>query len=116
MSWGRPARRRTAAAGTRGGAAPGKPSFALRSGFMAGVFVLLGAALVARAVHLQVFNTDFLNRQAAARHLRVATLAATRGSIVDRNGEPLAASTPVDSVWVDPPQVLARDRQLSLDH
>ncbi|MBL8225122.1 MAG: penicillin-binding protein 2 [Chromatiales bacterium] len=106
MSWGKPARRRTAAAPARGGAAPGKPSFALRSGFVAGVFVLLGMALVARAVHLQVFNTDFLNRQAAARHLRVATLAATRGSIVDRNGEPLAASTPVDSVWVDPPQVL----------
>jgi cell division protein FtsI (penicillin-binding protein 3) len=88
------------------------PSFRLRAGFVGGVLALLGVALVARAVHLQVFNTEFLNRQAAARHLRMATLVATRGSIVDRNGEPLAASTPVDSVWVDPPKLLESDEQV----
>lgn len=82
-----------------------------------GVVLLLGAAaLVARAVHLQVFNTDFLNGQAAARHIRVETLSATRGVITDRNGVPLAVSTPVDSVWVNPSQLLEdqdRIRQLA---
>ncbi|MEO8224876.1 MAG: penicillin-binding transpeptidase domain-containing protein [Gammaproteobacteria bacterium] len=82
-------------------------SFVWRLWTVAAVLMLAGTGLVARAVHLQVFNSDFLNKQAAARHLRVATLSATRGVIKDRNGEPLAVSTPVDSVWVDPSQLLA---------
>lgn len=82
-------------------------SFIWRLWTVSAVLLLAGGALVARAVHLQVFNTDFLNKQAAARHLRVATVSATRGVIQDRNGEPLAVSTPVDSVWVNPPQLLA---------
>ena len=82
-------------------------SFIWRLWMVAAVLLLAAGALVARAVHLQVFNTEFLNQQAAARHLRVAILSATRGVIKDRNGEPLAVSTPVDSVWVSPPQLLA---------
>jgi cell division protein FtsI (penicillin-binding protein 3) len=67
--------------------------------------------LAGRAVHLQVFNKDFLTEQAAARHLRVAKLSAHRGSVTDRNGEPLAVSTPVDSVWVNPRELVrAPDR------
>ncbi|MEO8445455.1 MAG: penicillin-binding transpeptidase domain-containing protein [Gammaproteobacteria bacterium] len=88
---------------------PQKPayhSFVWRLWTVAVALMLAGTGLVARAVHLQVFNTDFLNKQAAARHLRVATLSATRGVIKDRNGEPLAVSTPVDSVWVNPSQLL----------
>lgn len=86
-------------------------SFLWRSRFVAVILALCGLALGARAVQLQVFNTDFLNAQAAARHLRVATLSATRGVIKDRNGEPLAASTPVDSIWANPAQLLeAPDR------
>ena len=60
------------------------------------------AALGARAVHLQVFNNEFLNQQADTRHLRTERISAHRGAITDRNGEPLAISTPVDSVWVNP--------------
>ena len=86
---------------------PAYHSFIWRLWMAAAVLLLAGGALVARAVHLQVFNTEFLNQQAAARHLRVAILSATRGVIKDRNGEPLAVSTPVDSVWVSPPQLLA---------
>lgn len=85
---------------------PAFQSFAWRLWTVVAVLVLAGGGLVARAVHLQVFNTEFLNEQAAARHLRVATLSATRGVIKDRNGEPLAVSTPVDSVWVNPSQLL----------
>jgi len=68
-------------------------------------FVFAASALVARAVHLQVFNTDFLNRQADNRHLRTDTISAHRGSITDRFGEPLAISTPVDSIWANPQEL-----------
>ncbi len=65
-------------------------------------FALLASSLVARAVHLQVLDKDFLNQQADTRHLRTESISAHRGTILDRNGEPLAISTPVDSIWVNP--------------
>ena len=68
-------------------------------------FVLAAVSLVARAVHLQVFNKDFLNQQADSRHLRTEKISAHRGSIMDRNGDPLAISTPVDSVWANPKEL-----------
>ncbi len=66
--------------------------------------VLLLAAVVLgwRAVYLQWVEQDFLQGQGDARHLRVMDLAANRGVIMDRNGEPVAISTPVDSIWVNP--------------
>lgn len=68
-------------------------------------FALLAASLIARAVQLQVFNKDFLNQQADTRHLRTEKISAHRGTITDRNGEPLAISTPVDSVWANPQEL-----------
>ena len=65
-------------------------------------FALVAASLIARAVQLQVFNREFLSQQADTRHLRTEAIAAHRGTITDRNGEPLAISTPVDSIWADP--------------
>jgi cell division protein FtsI (penicillin-binding protein 3) len=60
---------------------------------------------------LQVFNTKFLNQQADTRHLRTEAITAHRGTITDRNGEPLAISTPVDSVWANPKELaLAEDK------
>ncbi len=67
-------------------------------------FGLVAASLVARAVHLQVLRTDFLTQQADSRHLRDEKISAHRGTISDRNGEPLAISTPVDSIWANPQQ------------
>ena len=67
-------------------------------------FGLVAASLVARAVHLQVLDTDFLTKQADSRHLRTEKISAHRGTITDRNGEPLAISTPVDSIWANPKQ------------
>ena len=65
-------------------------------------FSLVAVSLVARAVQLQVFNKDFLNEQADTRHLRTERITAHRGTITDRYGEPLAISTPVDSIWANP--------------
>jgi cell division protein FtsI (penicillin-binding protein 3) len=68
--------------------------------------MLCSIALIARAVNLQVMETDFLQGQGEARFLREVAIPSTRGVITDRNGEPLAVSTPVDSVWVHPGQLL----------
>jgi cell division protein FtsI (penicillin-binding protein 3) len=65
-------------------------------------FAFMAASLFARAVDLQVLNKDFLNQQADTRHLRTERISAHRGTITDRNGEPLAISTPVDSIWANP--------------
>ena len=69
------------------------------------------AVLVGRAVELQVVSRDFLRDQGDVRHVRTLPVPAHRGMLVDRNGEPLAISTPVWSVWADPgPLLEARER------
>ncbi|HTW74103.1 MAG TPA: penicillin-binding transpeptidase domain-containing protein [Steroidobacteraceae bacterium] len=68
-------------------------------------FVLLALAalgLLGRAVDLQLVDHSFLTQQGDERFSRIASIPAHRGDITDRNGEPLAVSTPVDSVWIDP--------------
>lgn len=79
--------------------------FTGRVSLVVAFFVLAAASLLARAVQLQVLNKDFLNEQADTRHLRTEKISAHRGSITDRNGEPLAISTPVDSVWANPKEL-----------
>lgn len=77
------------------------------------VLLLLGmVGLFARAIYLQGFHTDFLQQKGDARYSRVVEVPAHRGMITDRNGEPLAISTPVDSVWASPPDVAADADQL----
>ncbi|GAB4188002.1 MAG: penicillin-binding protein 2 [Wenzhouxiangellaceae bacterium] len=70
------------------------------------LFALAAVGMVARAVNLQVVEKDFLQSQGAARFLREVEIPTMRGLISDRHGEPLAVSTPVESVWVNPPVVL----------
>lgn len=65
-------------------------------------FGLTAAGLLGRAVFLQVLDKQFLLTQGAERHLRTVEMPAHRGMILDRNGEPLAVSTPVDSIWINP--------------
>lgn len=86
----------------------GNPGWSWRSRVVGGFLLLLGLALVVRAVHLQVFDKGFLHGQAQERHLRVLETPAHRGMILDRHGETLAASTPVDSIWVNPAPFLAQ--------
>ena len=74
---------------------------------LAGVlFAVLGASLGARAVNLQFVDQAFFARQGDARQVRRVQIAAHRGSITDRRGEPLAVSSPVDSVWANPGELL----------
>lgn len=76
------------------------------------IFLVTSIALIVRAVNLQVTETEFLQGQGEARFLREVSMPTTRGTISDRNGEPLAVSTPVDSVWVIPGEVLQLPEQL----
>lgn len=62
--------------------------------------VILG--IVMRMVYLTVIDRSFLKKEGNARSLRVVSTPAYRGMILDRNGHPLAISTPVDSVWLNP--------------
>ncbi len=58
--------------------------------------------LGARSLYLQALQTDFLQEKGDARYSRLIEAPATRGRILDRNGEALAVSTPVKSVWAIP--------------
>ena len=70
-------------------------------------------ALVARAVYLQGLHDDFLQAKGESRYSRVLSLAPTRGMIVDRHNEPLAISTPVESVAASPADTEASAAQLA---
>lgn len=65
-------------------------------------FLVVALVLVGHAVNLQLTKRDFLQSHGDARSLRVIKTEAHRGMITDRNGEPMAISTPVNSVWANP--------------
>jgi cell division protein FtsI (penicillin-binding protein 3) len=72
------------------------------------LLLVLGAwfiGLAGRALWLQALNNDFLQRKGESRYSRVVEIGASRGMIVDRNNEPLAISTPVESVAASPADV-----------
>jgi cell division protein FtsI (penicillin-binding protein 3) len=80
-------------------------SYRWRSAVVLGLVVLGAIGLAARAVELQLVDHGFLAKQGDDRSMRVVRIAAHRGAITDRNGEPLALSTPVDSIWVNPQEI-----------
>lgn len=83
----------------------------LRVALLIGLMALAAVGLVARAVKLQVMDTEFLQEEGEARFLRQVEIPTMRGRVVDRNGQPLAVSTPVESVWAHPGELLqAADR------
>lgn len=80
--------------------------------FLLAALVLL---LIWRVVSLQILDDErgrgFLQGQGDARSVRTERIPAYRGVISDRNGEPLAVSTPVASIWINPKQVDIEDAQ-----
>ncbi|PWT71092.1 MAG: cell division protein [Proteobacteria bacterium] len=76
-----------------------------RARVLVGMLILCFGTLTARAMYLQVWHNDFLQQEGASRFTRLLELPAHRGMIIDRNGEPLAISTPVESVWASPSDV-----------
>jgi len=94
----------------RGDAAP--RSFRWRAHVLLGALTLACGALLWRAVDLQLVDHGFLARQGDARFSRVLQIAAHRGTVTDRYGEPLAVSTPVDSIWVNPAELALAEEQI----
>ncbi|HET7360166.1 MAG TPA: penicillin-binding protein 2 [Rhodanobacteraceae bacterium] len=82
------------------------PSTRARLGLVAVLLALASAGLVARAVDLQVLDKGFYQAQGNERFLRTVPIAVSRGTIFDRNGVPLAVSTPVESLWANPAKLL----------
>ena len=94
------------------------PALALKFSAWRSRLLLIGlllwfVALIARAIFLQGLHNDFLQAKGDSRYSRVLSLSATRGMIVDRNNEPLAISTPVESVAASPSDLDASSAQLS---
>ncbi|MCX9151774.1 MULTISPECIES: peptidoglycan D,D-transpeptidase FtsI family protein [Pseudomonas] len=78
---------------------------------MLGLLALMVGAIAWRIVDLQVVDRDFLIGQGDARSLRHIPIPAHRGLITDRNGEPLAVSTPVTTLWANAKELqVAKDR------
>jgi cell division protein FtsI (penicillin-binding protein 3) len=88
------------------------PSSRKRMLVVVGLLGLTSLGLVARAFDLQVVRKQFYQSQGDARFLRVMPIPVSRGTIFDRNGEPLAVSTPVMSIWANPPEVLDNDDRI----
>jgi cell division protein FtsI (penicillin-binding protein 3) len=80
------------------------PQFRMRARLMTGLLVLAALVLLGRSIQLQVFDQQFFAKQADMRHARNAKMIAHRGAVLDRFGEPLGVSSPVDTVWVNPPE------------
>ena len=80
------------------------------------LFILLLAGmgiLILRAAYLQSINNNFLQQKGNARSSHVMAISAHRGMIADRHGEPLAISTPVESIGVNPQDVEVTPQQLN---
>ena len=67
--------------------------------------------LAGRAFYLQALNTAFLQAKGEARYSRVVEMPASRGPVKDRNGQMLAISSPVESIWVSPEEFEIEDDQ-----
>ena len=80
------------------------------------IAILVGfAALFMRGIYLQSLHKAFLQEKGDARYSRNLVLQAHRGKISDRNGELLAISSPVESVWASPPDVkISQQQKISL--
>ena len=81
------------------------PTPVWRSKFIVAFMALAFAALIGRAVYIQVIANAFFLMKGEVRFMRTLALPANRGRILDRNGVVLASSIPVPSIWAVPDEV-----------
>ena len=77
-----------------------------RQWFVVGILSLGMAVLLGRTFQVQILNSSRLQAEGAARQLRSIAVKPARGRIIDRNGDVLAVSTPLDAVWAHPPTLV----------
>lgn len=80
-----------------------------RRHLLLGLVALGAVGLASRAAWLQLVHNEFLQKEGDARHVRPEILQAHRGVISDRNGDPVAISTPVDTIGAEPAKLLAME-------
>ncbi len=86
---------------------------AWRFGSVVGVFLLVVGVLGWRLVDLHVVDNDFLRKQGDVRTIRVESIDAHRGVVTDRYDEPLAVSTPVQTIWANPSEANPSEARLT---
>jgi len=88
----------------------------IRNRFIFLCFILssLIIVLLARSFYLQYIEADFLSTQGDKKHIKTFTIPSNRGTIYDRNQNPLAVSIPVNNLVIDPKVFLASDRYMDL--
>ncbi len=79
-----------------------RPNLVLRRRLLVGMLSTAFVVVAMAVFYRQVVETEYLRTEGERRYLRVGEIAARRGMITDRNGEPLAVSTPVETVWGEP--------------
>ena len=77
-----------------------------RVALVVGALVLCSISLVGRAAYVQLVNSEFYQDEGNQRFVRDIEIPTSRGMITDRNGEPVAVSSPVESIWCDPKELL----------
>ncbi len=80
------------------------------------IVVLIYGVLLARSAYIQIIEPDMLKKQGDMRSVRVAANTVQRGSIVDRNGDELAISVPVETVWADPKIIMDNNALAMTEH
>lgn len=103
--------------GERKGALPrnrNRARFSLRNRLMlvTCTLALCSVSLIGRAAYVQLVNSDFYQKEGDARFMREISIPTSRGMITDRNGEPVAVSSPVESVWCDPKELMKNPDRL----
>ncbi len=81
-----------------------------------GTILLVYFALLSRAAYIQVIEPDMLKKQGDMRSLRTTFKTVSRGTIVDRNGDELAVSVPVETIWADPKIVMENNALKMKEH
>jgi cell division protein FtsI (penicillin-binding protein 3) len=74
----------------------------MRMSIVIAFLMLCFTAVVVRAFAIQVKGKEFYTQQGDIRQIREIDLQVPRGTIFDRNGEPLAISTPMVSIGIQP--------------
>ncbi len=85
--------------------APAERSMQLRIRMIGAIFVAVFFVIAARAGYLQLVMAEDLSARGNQQHQRVIKLTPQRGAIYDRNGEALALSLEVRSLYANPDEI-----------
>lgn len=79
--------------------------------FVVGILVLLVLVLVYRLMQLTIQDRSFLQNKSAMHSVRMREVPVRRGNIYDRNDKLIAASVVSESLWINPKEVVASEKE-----